>query len=766
MTLDNVSASLKTLLDDAIADGAAAGLVACAFTRDGTFASAASGVSAVESKAPMTLDTTVWLASASKPVVSLAALSIIEKEGFDLDSHEELVKVIPELGKDWPETKLWTLFDGKDDNGEWKFKQARKGITLRHLLTHTSGLAYNFTSEEVAWLLGSLKSCIIPRLFEAGERYQYGSSGGFLALFIIRKTGKNLRQAMHDLVLSPLGCKPNTVDAFITPAMRSHLAAVDTRNPVDGSFAALPSAFEIPQWEGEPPEGFLHVADAPLYGKVPAYAEVLRAILVNGGSAPASILSPEMWKKATDDDLKLRGLSTSQKPFLCSSNGFLSNTVEQWVQPKEAGVESELGWSMLQTLVHRQETKSGLKPGTLEWAGIANTFFFVDPSTGVGGVISAQYLPASNAMLEVRDKFHRWVIQVGAFLFGFVELCERFSYYGCSNIFTNFIQRGLPEGSTTGSYTDGQRGGALGLGQQASTGLTTFNQFWVYCCPLFGAWLADTYLGKFKTMSFAVGIALICHVLLVASAAPSVIQNPNSAVGAFAVAIIIMGLGTGMFKSTISPLVAEQVASHRMFVKTTKKGERVIVDPAAAAARMYNWYYMCVNVGALAGQLSMAYTERDYGFWLAFLLPTVIFALCPIVLVIGRKRYVHTPPAGESVHTKAFRTLWVCFKKAGFSPKKWYATSFWQPAYEMAELPAAEKPKCANWDAQWVSEVRHGFKACQVFAYLPLYWLCYNQINNNLVSPAAVLNVHGLPSDVLANLDPYVLLQPPRGKTS
>ncbi|GAA6000617.1 hypothetical protein JCM10207_004578 [Rhodosporidiobolus poonsookiae] len=419
MTLDNVSASLKTLLDDAIADGAAPGLVACAFTRDGTFASAASGVSAVESKAPMTLDTTVWLASASKPVVSLAALSLIEKEGFDLDSHNELVKVIPELGKDWPETKLWTLFDGKDDNGEWKFKQARKGITLRHLLTHTSGLAYNFTSEEVAWLdaqepfeLGSLKSCIIPRLFEAGERYQYGSSGGFLALFIIRKTGKNLRQAMHDIVLSPLGCQPDTVDAFITPAMRSHLAAVDTRNPVDGSFAALPYAFETPQWEGEPPEGFIHVPDAPLYGKVPAYAEVLRAILVSRGAAPASILSPEMWKRATDDDLKLRGLSTPQKPFLCSSNGFLSNTVEQWVQPKEAGVESELGWSMLQTLVHRQEAKSGVKPGTLEWAGLANTYYFVDPSSGVGGIISAQFFPfADPAMLAVRDKFFSWVYE-------------------------------------------------------------------------------------------------------------------------------------------------------------------------------------------------------------------------------------------------------------------------------------------------------------------------------------------------------------------
>ncbi|GAA5862560.1 hypothetical protein JCM8547_002104 [Rhodosporidiobolus lusitaniae] len=355
-------------------------------------------------------------------------------------------------------------------------------------------------------------------------------------------------------------------------------------------------------------------------------------------------------------------------------------------------------------------------------------------------------------------------INFSAFLIGYIELAERFSYYGCTVVFTNFIQRALPLGSTTGALTAAAKAagisqaGALDMGQQASTGLTTFNQFWVYTVPLFGAWIADTYLGRFKTIVIAVAIAFVGHVVLVAAAAPSVIAKPDTSLGVFALAIVVMGVGTGMFKSNIGPIVAEQVASHRMYVKELKNGERVIVDPSQTAARMYMWYYMCVNVGALAGQLGMAYAARNHGYWLAFLLPTIVFATTPIVLYLGKNRYVRSPPAGHSVLGKAMRTLSVCFKGKGLNPKSWYAADFWQPAYDVAELPASERPSWATWDATWVSEVRRGFKACQVFAYLPLYWLTYNQINNNLTSQAAVMNTHGLPNDVLSNLDPFALI--------
>jgi POT family proton-dependent oligopeptide transporter len=172
----------------------------------------------------------------------------------------------------------------------------------------------------------------------------------------------------------------------------------------------------------------------------------------------------------------------------------------------------------------------------------------------------------------------------------FVELAERFSFYGSSVVYQNFLQRSLPTGSTTGAtHTPNASAGALGLGQQTATGLTTFNQFWCYIIPLFGAYIADTRWGRYKTICVSVGIAMIGHVLLVISALPSTIKHPDGALGCFVIAIIIMGIGTGGFKANISPLVAEQYKRTKMFVVTNKSGQRVIVDPAATTTRIYMW---------------------------------------------------------------------------------------------------------------------------------------------------------------------------------
>jgi POT family proton-dependent oligopeptide transporter len=154
-------------------------------------------------------------------------------------------------------------------------------------------------------------------------------------------------------------------------------------------------------------------------------------------------------------------------------------------------------------------------------------------------------------------------------------------------VFTNFIQFPLPPGSNTGAGKDDYRSGALGMGQRASTGLTTFNTFWVYVTPLFGAYLADKYWGRYKTVCVAVAVAMIGHIILIIAAIPQVITNKGGAVACFIIAIIIMGAGTGAFKSNISPLVAEQYRKSKMFVRTQKSGERVIVDPTLTTSRTY-----------------------------------------------------------------------------------------------------------------------------------------------------------------------------------
>ncbi|RDX54549.1 oligopeptide transporter [Lentinus brumalis] len=346
-----------------------------------------------------------------------------------------------------------------------------------------------------------------------------------------------------------------------------------------------------------------------------------------------------------------------------------------------------------------------------------------------------------------------------AYLIAVCELAERFSYYGTTVVFTNFIQQPLPPGSRTGA--DIKQAGALGMGQRASTGIGTFNTFWVYVIPLFGAYIADTRWGRYKTVCVAVGIALVGHVLLIISAVPGVIEHSHGSLACFIIAIIIMGLGTGGFKANISPLVAEQYKRTKLFIGHTRSGERVIIDPIMTTSKIYMYFYMFINVGALIGQITMAYSEKYVGFWLAYTLPTLVFCLCPIVLFFGRNRYNTSPPSG-SVLSQSIR-IWRQAAKGRWS---WNPVTTWKqlnaPGFWERAMPShyndETRPGWMTFDDQWVDEVKRGFKACSVFMWFPIYWLTYNQLNNNLTSQAATMITNGIPNDVLSNLDPFALL--------
>lgn len=147
--------------------------------------------------------------------------------------------------------------------------------------------------------------------------------------------------------------------------------------------------------------------------------------------------------------------------------------------------------------------------------------------------------------------------------------------------------------------------------------------------PLLGAYIADSYLGRFKTIQWACAIAFVGHIILVISAIPPVIVHPSGSIACFAIGIVIMGVGVGGFKSNISPLIAEQCTDVQIRVETNKKGERVIMDPAVTVSRVFLYFYMMVNFGSLFGSISMVYAEKYVGFYLSFLLPT--FMLCKYI---------------------------------------------------------------------------------------------------------------------------------------
>ncbi|KAL4953051.1 POT family-domain-containing protein [Aspergillus filifer] len=288
------------------------------------------------------------------------------------------------------------------------------------------------------------------------------------------------------------------------------------------------------------------------------------------------------------------------------------------------------------------------------------------------------------------------------FSVAFVELCERFSYYGTTAVFVNFIQQPLPPGSSAGN--------------------------------------------------------------LIISAIPQVISNPNGAIGCFAVGLIIMGMGTGGFKSNISALIAEQYPDERPVIKTLASGERIIIDPAATVARVYLYFYLCINVGSLTGQISMVYAERGVGFWLSFLLPTLMFCLSPLVLYFCRNKYHLVPPTG-SVYTQAYRLIreacrkhWTVKHRIAGIPVviKKNDTHFWN-AVKPTTL-GESRPTWMTFDDEWVDEVARGLKACRVFLWYPLYWLAYNQMLNNLTSQAATMELNGVPNDIINNFNPLALI--------
>lgn len=347
-----------------------------------------------------------------------------------------------------------------------------------------------------------------------------------------------------------------------------------------------------------------------------------------------------------------------------------------------------------------------------------------------------------------------------AYTIAFVELCERFSYYGSTAVFTNFIQHPLPPGSRTGAGGHGQSG-ALGMGQRASTGLNLFNSFWAYMMPLVGAWVADTYLGRFKTIQWSILLALIGHVLLTIAAAPVVLAQ-GKALGCFIVAIIVMGMGTGGFKSNISPLVAEQY-QEKIHVKVLPTGERVIVDPIITVSRIYMYFYLMINIGALTGSIGMVYCEKYIGFYLAFLLPTALFLFCPTVMFVCKKNYHLSEPQGSPLPT-AIRAVKLAMKgRWHLNPistvRHMKRDDFWpniKPSY--FESKGIAKPAVCTWDDLWIDELRRGCKACAVFCWYPLYWLTYNQMVGNLTSQAATMTLNGLPNDILQNLNPFTLI--------
>ncbi|CDS13163.1 hypothetical protein LRAMOSA05341 [Lichtheimia ramosa] len=339
-------------------------------------------------------------------------------------------------------------------------------------------------------------------------------------------------------------------------------------------------------------------------------------------------------------------------------------------------------------------------------------------------------------------------IPKSGFLVILIEFCERFTYYGLSGPFQNYIQHPHPE-----SYP-ADIPGALDKGQQVATALTTFFQFWCYITPVIGGIIADQYLGKYNTILVFAGIYMVGLVILTASSVPAAIEN-GAAFPAFIVALIIVGLGTGGIKANVSPLVAEQYTVQKPFVRTQKKTnwlgmkqeetERVIVTPQATYQKLFNGFYFGINVGGLSA-IATTFLEKQQGFVYAYLLPTCVFILGIIVLVAGKKVYKQANPRG-SIFIEVGKVISIGIRHGLENAK---------PS-KMQDINPEMAAKI-TWDDTFVDELRRTFKACVVFCWFPIFWLCYSQMTNNLVSMTATMLTGNVPNDIMQNINPLTLI--------
>ena len=298
-----------------------------------------------------------------------------------------------------------------------------------------------------------------------------------------------------------------------------------------------------------------------------------------------------------------------------------------------------------------------------------------------------------------------------AYMLCAVEFAERASYYGVSMIFGNFVQFPLPKGGNgSGAPPRGtqETAGALGLGLQASSGVTLSFKFLSYTVPILGGWIADTKWGRYKTICVGVAVCGVSHVIMAAGAVPSVLQR-GQGLAPFVISYIMLAFGAGLFKSNISPTLIDQNPHKRPYIETLKTGERVIVDPETTISRILLWFYMLVNVGAFFA-LATTYAEKRIGYWLAYLAPAIIYFLLPILLIFGYKRTIKVKPGGNDL-ANVMNILGIAIKKNGFwrIGRKGYLD-----VAKPSHMAATGQPVTTKWNDKFVDDVKRTLVACQV----------------------------------------------------
>ena len=353
--------ALSTFLKSATDRGDVPGVVVAVVDKNGVLYNEAFGKSSTVKNTPMTKDTIFNMASMTKPITSTAIMILVDEGKLKLD--DELAKYLPK----WKDPQVISKFNEAD--ASFETRPAKRQITIRHLLTHTSGIGYGFASPMLTKIMEKTKKSEMdsPLLFDPGESWAYGASTRVLGLVVEAVSGQKIDAYLQARILGPLGM--NDTSYLVPTTKYSRVVAVNARD-ASGKFEERPVPATIPATVQ---------GDGGLYGTASDYGLFLRMLLNRGTLNGKRILSDQSAKLMLEPASGTVVVKEQQSANLSLSRNF----------PVGAGKDK---WGLgFQLAAEKQPNRRS--PGSGTWAGIFNTHFFIDPSRELGVVVMMQTLP-------------------------------------------------------------------------------------------------------------------------------------------------------------------------------------------------------------------------------------------------------------------------------------------------------------------------------------------------------------------------------------
>ena len=361
------------------------GIVALVTDRKGVIYQGTFGVADVASGRPLTPDALFRIASMTKAITSAAAMQLIEQGKLALDDPAE--KYLPELAK----LPVFDSFDAK--TGDYRLHPTSKPMTVRHVFTHTSGLGYPFTSATLRDFKprAGENYPVGPLLFEPGEKWLYGTSTDVVGRLVEKISGQKLEEYFHQHIFTPL--KMNDTSYNVPQDKAQRLVAGQQRDGDRMDGAIVKQAVQPGLTIAQPIGGGGLASTASDYGR-------FVRMLLNGGELDgARVLKPETVVLMGQNYIGAVPVPAQKSELPRRRDfSFIADGRDKW------------GLGFLITADHVTGKRSA---GSLSWGGINNTYFWVDPSRGIAGVILMQFLPfADRKALALYDTFERGVYQL------------------------------------------------------------------------------------------------------------------------------------------------------------------------------------------------------------------------------------------------------------------------------------------------------------------------------------------------------------------